>query len=122
MGVALVLALSPLTVHGQEVVSVRGGHRPRHALLVIAHVASGRGLLTATALGRVVTDLDPRIDIGHAVTALGESGRGRLTAPAPAMGVRVPLPVEGSGAIAHFPESLAVRRAITCSFCSLARG
>ena len=36
---------------------------------------SGRGLLTATALGvealgRVVTGLDPRIDTGHAVTAL----------------------------------------------------
>ena len=28
-----------------------GGHRPRHALLVVAHAVSGRGLLTATALG-----------------------------------------------------------------------
>ena len=61
---------------------------------------SGRGLLTTTALGvealgRVMTDLDPRIDIGHAVTALGGSGRGRLTAPAPAVSVRVPLPVRG---------------------------
>ena len=87
--VAVALALAPLPVRGQEVVSMRGGHRPRHALLVIAHVASGRGLLTATALGvealgRVVADLDPRI--------------------------------------ARFPESLAVRRAISYSFCSLARG
>ena len=111
MGVAVALALAPLTVRGQEVVSVRDGHRPRHALLVIAHVESGRGLLTATALGvealgRVVIGLDPRIDIGHAVTALGESGRGLLTAPAPAVSVRVPLPVGGSGAIARFPESL----------------
>ena len=81
---------------------------------MVAHVESGRGLLTATALGvealgRVVTDLDPRIDIGHAVTALSESGRGRLTAPA--VSVRVPLPVGGGAAqslaIARFPESLA---------------
>ena len=104
MGVAV--ALAPLTVRGQEVVSVGGGHRPRHALLVIAHAESGRGLLTATALGvealgRDVTGLDPRIDTGHAVTALGVSGRGLLTAIAPAVSVRVPLPVGGSGAIAH---------------------
>ena len=88
VGVAVALALAPLTVRGQEVVSVRDGHRPRHALLVIAHVESGRGLLTITALGvealgRVVIGLDPRIDIGHAVS------------------VRVPLPVRGSGAIAR---------------------
>ena len=75
-----------------------GGHRPRHTLLVVAHAVSGRGLLTATALGvealgRVVTGLDPRIDIGHAVTVLGVSGRGLLTATAPAVSVRVPLPV-----------------------------
>ena len=100
--VAVALALAPLPVRGQEVVNVRGGHRPRHARLVVAHVESGRGLLTATtlgveALGRVVTGLDPRIDIGHAVTSLGESGRGLLTAPA--VSVRVPLPVGGSGAI-----------------------
>ena len=91
VGVAVSLALAPLPVRGQEVVSVRGGHRPRHARLVVAHVESGRGLLTATALGvealgRVVTGLDPRIDTGHAVTALDVS-------------VRVPLPVGGSGAI-----------------------
>ena len=88
---------------------MRGGHRLRHALHVIAHVESGRGLLTATALsvealGRDVTGLDPRID---AVTALGESDRGLLTATAPAVSVLVPLPVGGSGAIARFPESLA---------------
>ena len=91
---------------------MRGGHRPRHARLVVAHVESGRGLLTATALGvealgRVVTDLDPRIDIGHAVTALGESGRGRLTAPAPAVSVRVPLPVGGGGGGGGAARSLA---------------
>ena len=90
MGVAVALALAPLTVRGQEVESVRDGHRPRHALLVIAHVESGRGLLTATALGvealgRDVIGLDPRIDTGRAVTALGESDRGLLTATAPAV-------------------------------------
>ena len=89
----------------------RGRERGRRSssaspLLVVAHAVSGRGLLTATALGvealgRVVTGLDPRIDIGHAVTALGVSGRGLLTATAPAVSVRVPLPVGGSGAIVH---------------------
>ena len=81
-----------------------GGHRPRHALLVVARAVSGRGLLTATALsvealGRVVPGLDPRIDIGHAVTALGVSGRSLLTATAPAVSVRVPMPVGGCGAV-----------------------
>ena len=60
----------------------------------------GRGLLTATALsvealGRVVPGLDPRIDIGHAVTALGVSGRGLLTATAPAVSVRVSMACRG---------------------------
>ena len=104
MGVAVSLALAPLPVRGQEVESVRGGDRPRHARLVVAHVESGRGLLTAIALGvealgRVVIGLDPRIDIGHAVTALDVSGLGLLTVIAPAVSVRVPLPVGGSGAI-----------------------
>ena len=81
-----------------------GGHRPRHALLVVAHAVSGCGLLTAAvlsveALGRVVPGLDPRIDIGHAVTALGVSGRGLLTATASAVSVRVPMPVGGCGAV-----------------------
>ena len=76
-----------------------GGHRPRHALLVVAHAVSGCGLLTAAALsvealGRVVPGLDPRIDIGHAV-----SGRGLLTATASAVSVRVPMPVGGCGAV-----------------------
>ena len=84
--------------------SVGGGHRPRHALLVVAHAVSGCGLLTAAALsvealGRVVPGLDPRIDIGHAVTALGVSGRGLLTATASAVSVRVPMPVGGCGAV-----------------------
>ena len=95
--------------------SVGGGHRPRHAFLVVAHAVGGRGLLIATALsvealGRVVPGLDPRIDIGHAVTSLGVSGRGLLTAAAPAVSVRVPMPVGGAArsfAIARSPESLA---------------
>ena len=95
VGVAVSLALAPLPVRGQEVESVRGSHRPRHARLVVAHVESGRGLLTAIALGRVVIGLGPRIDTGHAVTALDVSGRGLSTAPAPVVSVRVPLPVGG---------------------------
>ena len=78
--------------------------RSRHARLVVAHVESGRGLLTAIALGvealgRVVIGLDPRIDIGHAVTALDVSGLGLLTVIAPAVSVLVPLLVGGGGAI-----------------------
>ena len=113
--VVVALALAPLPVRGQEGVSVGGGHHPRHALLVVAHAVSGRGLLTATALGvealgRIVAGLDPRIDTGHAVTALDVSGRGLLTTTAPVVSVRVPLPVGGaerSFAIARSPESLA---------------
>ena len=92
--VAVALALSPLTVRGLAVVSVGDGRRPLHALLVDAHAVSGRGLLTAAALsvgalGRVVPGLDPRIDIGHAVTSLGVLGRGLLPAAAPTVSVRV---------------------------------
>ena len=98
--VAVSLALAPLPVRGQEVVCVWGGHRPRRSLLVVAHTMSCRGLLTATALG---------VDaLGRVVTALGGSGRGLLTAAAPAVSERVPLPARGSGAIARSPESLAV--------------
>ena len=92
------VALAPLTVRGSAVVSVGDGHRPRHAFLVFTHAVSGRGLLPATALSvealsRVVPGLDPRIDIGHAVTSLGVGGCGLLTATAPAVSVRVPMPV-----------------------------
>ena len=102
--VAVALALTPLPVRGQEVVSVGGGHRPRRSLLVVAHVVSGRSPLTATALdvealGRVVTALAPRSDIGHGVTALDGSGRGLLTATARVGSERVPLPAGGSGAL-----------------------
>ena len=42
---------------------------------------------------------DPRIGIGHAVTALDVSGLGLLPVTAPAVSVRVPLLVGGGGAI-----------------------
>ena len=130
--VAVALALAPLPFRGQEVVSVGSDHRPRRSLLVPAHAVSGRGLLTATALGvealgRVVTGLDPRIDTGHAVTALDVSGRGLLTATARVVSERVPLPAGESGVTARgLPLSrvarmtFAVRRAITCLPCPLA--
>ena len=98
-----------------------GGHRPRHALLVVARAGSGRGLLTATALGvkalgRVVTGLDPRIGIGHAVTALGVSGRGLLTATASSVSVRVPLPVGGSGAVVRDRTLSRIARGQACDY------
>ena len=119
--VAVALALAPLPVRGQEVMSVGGGHCPRHALLVVAHAVSGRGLLTATALGvealgRVVTGLDPQIGIGHAVTALGVNGRGLLTATAPAVSVRVPLPVGGSGAVVRDRTLSRIARGQACDY------
>ena len=48
--VAVALALAPLPVRGQEVESIDSGHCPRRSLLVLAHVVSSRGLLTATAM------------------------------------------------------------------------
>ena len=89
----------------------RGRERGRRSSSA-SRSSRGRGLLTATALGvealgRVVTGLDPRIDTGHAVTALDVSGLGLLTATALVVSVRVPLPVGGSGAIARSLESLA---------------
>ena len=93
VGVAIAPALAPLPVRGHEGVSVGGGHRPRHALLVVAHAVSGRGLLTATAL-----DVEA---LGRVVTGLDVSGLGLLTTTALVVSVRVPLPVGGSGAIAR---------------------
>ena len=85
----------------QEVESVDAGHRPLCALLVPAHAGSGRGLLTATARGVEALGLDPRIDTGHAVTALGVTSRGLLTATSRAVGVRVPLPAGEIGVTAR---------------------
>ena len=96
--VAVVVALAPLPIRGQEVESVDAGHRPRRSLLVAACAVSGRGLLTATArrveaLGLDVTDLDPRINIGRAVI-----GHGLRTATDRAVSVRVPL-LAGEGGV-----------------------
>ena len=85
--VAVVLALAPLPVRGQEVESVDSGHRPLGSLLVPARAGCGRGLLTATARVVGALGLDPRIDTGHTVT-----GGGLLTAPGRAISVRVSLP------------------------------
>ena len=90
--VAVVLALSPLPVRGQEVESVDAGHRPRRSLLVPAHGVIGHGLWTTTDLGVEALGLDVTgLDTGHAVTALGVSGRGLLTATGRAVSERVPL-------------------------------
>ena len=90
--VAVVLPLSPLPVHGQEVESVDVVHRPGRSLFV-----TGCGLLTATGRGVEAlvlgeTALDPRIDTGLAGTALGVTGLGLLTATEYVISVRVPLP------------------------------
>ena len=108
--VAVVLAVSPLPVRGQKVKSVDSGHRPGRSLLVPAPAVTGRGLLTATgrgveALGRDVTGLDPLIDTGLAVTALGVTalgvtGRGLLTTTGRAVSERVPLPAGEIGVTA----------------------
>ena len=103
--VAVVLALAPLPVRGQEVESVDSGHRPLGSLLVPARAGCGRGLLTATArgvgaLGLDVTGLDPRIDTGHTVSACGVTGGGLLTAPGRAIGVHVSLPAGEIGVTA----------------------
>ena len=76
--VAVVLALAPLPVRGQEVESVDAGHRPRRALLVPARAGSGRGLGTATARGVEALGLDV-------------NSRGLLTATGRAVSVCVPL-------------------------------
>ena len=92
---AVVLALAPLPVRGQEVESVEGGHRRGRSLPVCGRVEIGRGLLTATALDVDAlilgeTGLDPRIDTGLAEIALGVTGRGLLTATGHVVSVRVP--------------------------------
>ena len=90
--VAVALALAPLPVRGQEVESVGSGHRPRRSLLVPAHAVSGRGLLTATALGVEA--------LGHVVTALDVSGRGQI-ATARVVSERVTLPAGERGVTAR---------------------
>ena len=90
MTVAVVLALAPLPVRGQEVESVGGGH-----LLGRCPPASGCDLRIAPALGAYAlvlgeTGLDPWIDTGLAKTALSMTSRGLLTATDHVVSVRVP--------------------------------
>ena len=75
-------------------------------IVFVALVVSGRGLLTATAhgveaLGLDVTGFDPRVDTGHAVTALSVTGHGLLTATGRAGSVRIPLPAGEGGVTAR---------------------
>ena len=93
MDVAVVLALAPLPVRGQEVESVDAVHRPRRFLLVAARAGSGRGRLTATALGVEA--------LGLGVTVFGVNGRGLLTATGRAVSLRVPLPAGEIGVTAR---------------------
>ena len=95
--VAVILALSPLPVRGQEVDSDDDGHRPGHSLLV-----TGRGLLTATGHGVEALVLG---ETGLAGTALGVTGRGLLTATGHVVSVRVSLPA-GEIGVTRSPESL----------------
>ena len=104
MIMAVVLALAPLPVCGQEVESVGGGHRRGRSRLVCGRVEMGRGLLTATALVLGETGPDPRIDTGLAGTALGVTGRGLGTAT-DHVSVRVPL-LAGEVAVTRSPESI----------------
>ena len=103
MTMAVVLALAPLTVRGQEVETVRGGHP-----LGRCPPASGRDLRIVPAPGACTlalgeTGLDPRIDTGLAGTALGLTGRGLLTATGHVDSVRVP-PLAGELAVTRSPS------------------
>ena len=89
MGVAVVVALAPLPVRGQEVEGVDSSCRPLGSLLVPARAVCGRGLLTATARGVWALGLDPWVDTGHTVSSCGVTGGGLLTAPGRVISVRV---------------------------------
>ena len=86
--VAVVLALAPLPVRGQEVESIEGGHRRSRSLPVCGRVEIGRSLLTATALDACTLVLG---ETGLARIALGVTGRGLLTATGRVVSVRIPL-------------------------------
>ena len=104
--VAVVVALAPLTVRGQAVESVEGGHPPASGR---CPPASGRDLRIAPTLGACAlvlgeTSLDPRIDTGLAETALDVTGRGLLAATDRVDSVRVP-PLAGELAVTRSPSS-----------------
>ena len=93
--VAVVLALAPLPVRGQEVESVGGGHLLGLCPPASGRAASSRDLWIAPALGACAlvlreTGLNPRIDTGLAETAFDVTGRGLLTATDCVVSVRVP--------------------------------
>ena len=101
---AVALALAPLTVRGQVVESVEGGHP-----LGRCPPASGRDLRIAPALDACAlilgeTGLNPRIDTGIAGTALSVTGRGPLTATDHVDSVRVP-PLAEELAVTRSPSS-----------------
>ena len=86
--VAVVLALDPLPVRGQEVESVGGGH-------LLGHTSIGRDLRITPAFGACAlvlreTGLGPRVDTGLTETALGVTGRGLLTTTDHVVSVCVP--------------------------------
>ena len=83
--VAVVLALSPLPVRGQEVESVDDSHRPGRSLFVPAHAVTGRGVEA----------------LGHGETGLAVTGRGLLTATDHVVSERVPLPAGEVGVTAR---------------------
>ena len=137
--VAVALALSPLTVRGYGVVSVGGGHRPRHAFLVVAHAVGGRGLLTATAPAVSVRvshacrgvrrDRSRSRALPNRSRDCSRRGRSRSFDRYRSRRERARFPCLSGGAarsfaIARSPESLAwplaVKRAITCFSCPLA--
>ena len=108
--VVVVLALAPLTVRGQEVESVGGGHPLGRCPPASGRAMSGRDLRiapapSACALALGETSLDPRIDTGLTGTALGVTGRGLLTATGHVDSVRVP-PLAGELAVTRSPSSL----------------
>ena len=121
MTVAVALALAPLTVRGQEVESVEGGHLLGRCPPASGRVACGHDLRIAPALDECAlvlgeTGLDPRIDTGLTETALAVTGRGLLTATDHVDSVRVPL-LAGELAVTRSPSlfswPLAVSRTIT---------
>ena len=105
--VAVVLALSPLPVRGQEVESVEGGHLLSRCPPASGRVACGRDPRIAPALDACAlilgeTGLDPRIDTGLAETALAVTGHGLLTATDHVDSVHIP-PLTGELAVTRSP-------------------
>ena len=99
--VAVVLALAPLTVCGQVVESVGGGHPLGRCPPASGRDAHGRDLRIAPATGACALALG---ETGLVETALGVTGRGLLTATDPVNSLRVPL-LAGELAVIRSPSS-----------------